>query len=69
MIITSRDMCISPALLDFLEQTLEPLDTLRSSLEHANLITTPLSNRLNKNNQQIDTKDATNDYSCNLLAG
>jgi len=56
MIITSRDMCISPALLDFLEQTLEPLDTLRSSLEHANLITTPLSNRLNKNNQQSTLK-------------
>ena len=24
----SRDMCISPALLDFLEQTLEPFDNL-----------------------------------------
>ena len=31
--IISRHMCISPALLDFLEQTLEPLDTLRNSFE------------------------------------
>ncbi len=49
--IVSRHMCISPALLDFLEQTLEPLDTLRNSFESSSLITTPLANRLSKDQQ------------------
>lgn len=31
----SRDMCISPALLDFLEQTLEPFDTLLKAAQAA----------------------------------
>jgi predicted transcriptional regulator len=31
----SRDMCISPALLDFLEQTLEPYDQIKASFENA----------------------------------
>ena len=34
-LLSSRDMCISPALLDFLEQTLEPFDMIRSSLDAA----------------------------------
>lgn len=50
-IIVSRDMCISPALLDFLEQALEPLDTLRTSLESATLIATPLAGRFNRDQQ------------------
>jgi hypothetical protein len=37
----SRDMCISPALLDFLEQTLEPLNIIKNSFESANLPSTP----------------------------
>lgn len=32
----SRDMCISPALLDFLEQTLEPFDHLIKATQAAN---------------------------------
>lgn len=31
----SRDMCISPALLDFLEQTLEPFDNLLKAAQAA----------------------------------
>ncbi len=31
----SRDMCISPALLDFLEQTLEPFNQIKASFENA----------------------------------
>ena len=45
----SRDMCISPALLDFLEQTLEPFDMIKASLESATLATTPAFSKLNRN--------------------
>ena len=41
----SRDMCISPALLDFLEQTLEPFDIIKASLESATAI------KINKSQQ------------------
>jgi hypothetical protein len=34
-VFNSRDMCISPALLDFLEQTLEPFDLIKASFESA----------------------------------
>lgn len=47
-LISSRDMCISPALLDFLEQTLEPFDMIRSSFETASSITTPVYSPFNK---------------------
>ncbi len=30
-LLSSRDMCLSPALLDFLEQSLEPFDLVRGS--------------------------------------
>ena len=38
----SRDMCISPALLDYLEQTLEPFDLIKDSFETVSNITTPV---------------------------
>lgn len=37
-------MCISPALLDFLEQTLEPFDMIKASFESASNATTPVFN-------------------------
>jgi hypothetical protein len=50
----SRDMCLSPALLDFLEQTLEPFDMIKASFEAA---TTPSLNRFNLNHQQSDKQN------------
>jgi hypothetical protein len=46
--LSSRDMCISPALLDFLEQTLEPFDMIKTSFETASNMATPLNNNTNQ---------------------
>ena len=54
----SRDMCISPALLDFLEQTLEPFDLIKASFESATLATTPAFNKINKNFQENTAKSS-----------
>ena len=48
-IYNSRDMCITPALLDFLEQTLEPFDLIKASFESAATATTPAFNKANRN--------------------
>jgi len=45
----SRDMCITPALLDFLEQTLEPFDLIKASFESATTATTPAFNKVSRN--------------------
>ena len=41
-LLSSRDMCLSPALLDFLEQSLEPFDLVRGSPAAAASVAAPL---------------------------
>ena len=46
----SRDMCLSPALLDFLEQSLEPFDALKASMNSMETASnTPVNPLLSKN--------------------
>lgn len=49
---SSRDMCISPALLDYLEQTLEPFDMIKNSFETASNIATPVYSSFGNRNTQ-----------------
>ncbi len=61
-IMSSRDMCISPALLDFLEQTLEPFDNImQSQFEPNSNVNTPIYN-LNNNNNNINNTGLNKSY-------
>lgn len=63
-------MCISPALLDYLEQTLEPFDMIKNSFETASNITTPVySNFGNKNTQNQAQNDNKNPIFRKNIAG
>lgn len=55
----TREMCISPALLDFLEQTLEPFDMIKASFESASNATTPVfNNRMPKSTSRAEDNKA-----------